>query len=372
MTNSLKPRFTILNDNTILVDPTYGSENRSRKRRRIEDPDESQDSYFRRSSQHYDLECSKACILLVDQILYRVDSSLLRKFLEREDLFGGSDEKPIRLQDVEAEGFEELLWALKTFHSTKPEKPIDNNQQVQRTIVTAFAAFALQCTILKEITVSRPHAVISNESLVDIKALQHLAELGIKYPETNLLNAVEEVWMSRIGVSPSPSISVSAILTTDMHYTCMPRLAGLAYYSYLRELNERSTVSEHGAIQIAMDESLGPVQRAKLLAGYWSLSQFWERLRCTLPKRLQPECRHYDRCSSIWERQWYRAATSPGILSRSQAEVLGILSEVSKVLAADVELKVVMAPECRRLALEQIRDIQQELETNMVHHFAGV
>ncbi|ESK88012.1 hypothetical protein Moror_10817 [Moniliophthora roreri MCA 2997] len=366
MADSMKPRFIIFNDNTI-IEPAYASEARSRKRKRVDDVGESE---LRRSNRYYDERCPEACVLCVEKMLYRVEATLLRRASEREDLVGGSDENPIILNNVEAGDFEELLWALKA-SPAELEAPFEDKTQVRRLISIASASCALQCTSLRKLAISRLRDVSSNEVLVDTDGLVLLVELAIKHWEIDLLNTVENVWMNRIRSSSSSSPLVIAILTTDRYHMRLPRLAGAAYYAYLQELTTRHTsVSKYGATQIDMDPMLGPVQRARLLAGYWSLNSFWERLRRTPPWSVQ--CGHRDRCRSVWACRWHTSVVSLRVLSFCQTDVLGILSVVSDLLGADTGLGEGMFPMCRESALGHLQTIQCDLERDAVYHFAGV
>ncbi|KAJ3767631.1 hypothetical protein FB446DRAFT_819700 [Lentinula raphanica] len=360
-----KTRFIIYNKNTIF-EPDYSEERRPRKRARLEDEESDELAGLFRDSQYYDPKLSNACVVLAGDTLFRVKIDVLSKashklhaIVDGTELSG--DRNPVRL-DAEPDEFRALVWALYT--SPDEIRSIKNTTHLSRLCSLAKISHAFHCTSQKSLALSALRDALDLPPFETCSSsnLHLLAETAVRCEAPILLDAIVSRWIKRIQRHEVPC--VPAIISADALH--IHRLSGAACYAHLQEVAEQSVADpDKGVTHLRLDSKLDSPQKLQLLAGYWSLVNYWERFRRS-PSRFV--CCSHDKCANIWERCWGMALGAPKVLQASQVDVSGLIRLVRESLAAHNELKTMNA-ECRAKALQSLDDASDSLNANLGEHF---
>lgn len=117
--------------------------------------------------------------------------------------------------------------------------------------------------------------------------------------------------------------------------------------------------------------TLTPSQKARLLSGFFSLTNLWDRVRSTAPVFEKPTgCTyHAHGCLSTWRAIWFNTSRSEETLRYRSADVLGRLRSMEKQLTLDADLGCALTPTCRRAAIESVRRLCQRVEEGLAGHF---
>ncbi|CAA7262833.1 unnamed protein product [Cyclocybe aegerita] len=204
-------------------------------------------------------------------------------------------------------------------------------------------------------------------------ALAEFTTFAILHEFPDELALIQKKWCERLQSKSAPS--VPAIQVADEYPEDLKELRGIAYYLHIQDMMDRQTqFTESGATHLFADPKLNNGQVMRLLAGYWSLSALWERLRlkpAELPLGASCCDEAHAKCISIWERRWTSAAGWKRILGINTADALALLSCLQDQLSNDDDLKVIN-PDCRRAGLEEIRKLREKTKDGLGDHFAGV
>ncbi|KAJ4481904.1 hypothetical protein J3R30DRAFT_3286889 [Lentinula aciculospora] len=367
MTQS-QTRFIIYNKNTIF-EPDYSDEKRPRKRARIENEESDGLAGLFRDSQYYDSKSLDACVILVGDTLFRVKIKTLSKLsLSLHILVDGTeasgDYNPVRL-NAEPDEFRAVLWAVHT-SPDELKHPIEDISGLKKFCSLAKFAHAFECGSQKSLALSTICDALDHPFVKTCPSptLHLLAETAFRCEAPILLDAIVSRWIQRIQRREAPC--VPAIITADALHIL--RLGGAACYAHLQEVAEHSiTVSNEGATRFHMDPKLDMSQKVRLLTGYWSLVNYWERFRRRPLKFIS--CGH-DACSASWERRWSVALGTRKVLCAAQVDVLGLMRIMRELLAADQELEL-MESKCREQALLSLNDVRKELNDTLGDHFTN-
>lgn len=201
-----------------------------------------------------------------------------------------------------------------------------------------------------------------------------IVDVAIESKTPDLLRVVTTNWSTRVRLQNIPS--VPAILAADRYD--LFELRGVAYYTHILEMIEGQIgngITERGATQFRADPKLSNAQVMRLFSGYWSLVNFWERLRRNPPKLVCVDgCINKTRrgiCEEAWKSSWDAAAASRKVLNLSSANVLGILACMHDILSADKELVKSLGARCRVTVLDALKHTRDELDKGMADHFFG-
>ncbi|KAJ3981008.1 hypothetical protein F5890DRAFT_607705 [Lentinula detonsa] len=363
-----KTRFIIYNNNTIF-EPDYSDERKPRKRARIEDKESDELAGLFRDSQYYDSKLPDACVVLAGDTLFKVKINALSKLsLKLHAMVDGTetsgDCNPVRL-DAEPDDLRALLWAI---HTSPDElmQPIKDISHLRKFCSLARISHAFDCSSQKSLALSAIRDALDNSlsETCSSSDLHVLAETAVGCEAPILLDAIVSRWIKRIQCHQVPS--VPGIISADTLH--IPRLSGAACYTHLQEIAEQSsTISDQGVTRLHMDPKLDMSQKMHLLAGYWSLVNYWEQLR---RHPLKFVCCSHNKCSDIWERRWAVALGAPKVLCASQVDVLGLIRITRGLLVVDKELET-MNSECRAKALQSLRDACENLNDTLGDHFTN-
>lgn len=184
-----------------------------------------------------------------------------------------------------------------------------------------------------------------------------------------VLDATVKKWCDRVWNKSTPS--VPALQTADRHE--LHGLLGVAYYVHVQDMLDRQTsFTEKGATQLRADPKLNNGQVMRLLTGYWSLVNLWERLRLApiaLPmgKSCSKEC--HAKCSASWDRRWVSAVGWKRIMGCNSADILALLACLRDQLSNDDDLKMALEPECRLAGLEALKALRTKTQDGLADHF---
>ncbi|KIK51623.1 hypothetical protein GYMLUDRAFT_88967 [Collybiopsis luxurians FD-317 M1] len=364
-----KPRFIVFNEKTIF-EPNY-SEARPRKRARVDDSDEDEPS-ISRDAIYYDLKLSDAdaCVIQVEEYLFRVQKSRITgTSLVLDDLLiqaQASDDNPMEIE-TRPEHFRAFLWALHALPD-ELELPIEQVPQLEKFCSIAKFACSFICSDQKRRALAALHEAVGREfffGTCSSSSLNLLVETAVTCSDDVLLDCIVAKWIERI--QRRESACVPAIKTA--HSLLITRLFGAACYVYLQELAEQSTTeSDEGPTWLNFDPKLDTTQRASILAGYWSLVNYWERFRHRPLKFVS--CEH-DSCHEIWMREWFAALGSSRVLGTSQSDVVRLVRIMREVLMQDNEVKF-MPGKCREKVLKELGKAGEELNEKLGDHFAAL
>ena len=120
--------------------------------------------------------------------------------------------------------------------------------------------------------------------------------------------------------------------------------------------------------------TLSAQQKARLLSGFFSLTNLWDRLRLSAPGFDKPPgCTyHAHGCLSTWRAIWQSTGKSDETLRYRSADVLGRLKSMESQLLRDTDLHCALTPTCRRAAMESVRILRQQVEDGLAEHFVDM
>lgn len=182
--------------------------------------------------------------------------------------------------------------------------------------------------------------------------------------------------------------SVPAILFADRYE--LRNLLGHAYYIHLVEVTETKVpssvkgnadfdanstpktidITEYCRASEPSSSPLTPAQRTHLLAGYYSLTAYWKRLRVSPPAfDSDHRCTNHDRCLAVWRLRWTVACSREGPPGVPEVDVLRRLKWVEEWLRRDELMRVCMEQGCWDGAVKSVGRIRDEVVRNLGHHF---
>ena len=269
-------------------------------------------------------------------------------------------------------------------------QPPDNQDYVDRLFLIAEMVYKYDVPKLYDWVFATLRSVANNDVYMEScssAALTRFLDLSIKCHKAETTTAIVKKWVERLWNKSTPS--TPAILASDRHN--LQDLRGPAYYVHLLDMHDRQgSPTAYGATHLRMDEKLNtnaPVIR--LLGGYWSLVNLWERTRVK-PIELPPagSCcasspssdgsdppiatEAHAKCVAAWERRWISAAGWRRILGVSSPDILGLLACLRDQLMNDDDLKVALNPGCRLAGLEALKALRTKMEEGLADHFVGV
>lgn len=198
-----------------------------------------------------------------------------------------------------------------------------------------------------------------------------LVEVAIRCCRTDLCDLVVDKWIARIKVRNHLPL-LPALLTSDKYN--LRRLQGFAYYRQLLDMNSVTPLPGSTVTKFSHPD-LSSVQIRRLLAGYWSLSRYWERLRTSAPEFPRAEnCSpqiHQVVCVATWSKRWLVAAGSTEANKRGPANVLMKIHYMREVLLQDELFSRNMLPSatCRKSALDTVAGLYNSLHESLAEHF---
>lgn len=207
--------------------------------------------------------------------------------------------------------------------------------------------------------------------------LSQFVDVTIEHNYRSVLKLVVDKWCDRLLGKSTPS--VPAIQTADKHEEAkiddLKKLRGVAYYVHVQDMLDRQT--EHdtsGATHLRTDPKLNNGQVMRLLAGYWSLVNMWERLRLnpiSLPQASACLGEMHGNCASTWSRRWTSAVGWKRILGHSSADILALLDTLRDQLSNDDDIKSELHCDCRTGGLDEIKKFKEKTKEELSEHFAG-
>ena len=268
-------------------------------------------------------------------------------------------------------------------------QPPDNQDYVDRLFLIAEMVFKYDVPKLYDWVFATLRSVANNDVYMEScssAALTRFLELSIKCNKGATTAAIVAKWVERLWNKSTPS--TPAILASDRHN--LELLRGPAYYVHLLDMHDRQgSPTAYGATHLRMDEKLNtnaPVIR--LLGGYWSLVNIWERTRlkpielpaagsCCAPSSSNgsepPKATEaHAKCVAAWERRWISAAGWRRILGVSSPDILGLLACLRDQLMNDDDLKATLNPACRLAGLEALKALRTKMQEGLADHFVGV
>ncbi|KAF8182329.1 hypothetical protein BJ912DRAFT_978612 [Pholiota molesta] len=158
-----------------------------------------------------------------------------------------------------------------------------------------------------------------------------------------VLDATIKKWCDRVWNKSTPQHELHGLL-------------GVAYYVHVQDMLDRQTsFTEKGATQLRADPKLNNGQVMRLLTGYWSLVNLWERLR------LAPIALPMGKSCS--------KENHPKIMGCNSADILALLACLRDQLSNDDDLKVALDPECRLAGLEALKSLRTKTQEGLADHF---
>lgn len=226
--------------------------------------------------------------------------------------------------------------------------------------------------------------------------MQRLLDVALLCGHENLRKLVAARWVDRIlarNLRPIHALEIAARSGEDT-------LVGCAYYTQLLEMGPEfdpgvledgtqyarprlSPILTLAGVSVAapnvVEVSTGTPavltreQKERLLAGHWSLTRLWERLRTTAPAFERPEgCTYHQHgCLSTWAQVWRDVGRSEATLRLETADVLGRLRAMELQLQAHADLSNALSPQCKRAALLAVKAAMAEVREGLAGHFCG-
>jgi hypothetical protein len=204
------------------------------------------------------------------------------------------------------------------------------------------------------------------------------------YGHVSLSSSIQAKWLTRLHWRELPS--VPAILFADRYE--LRNLLGHAYYIHLVEVTEAKIpcspeencttdgsqslahISEYCRVPPSASSPLTPTQRTHLLAGYYSLTAYWKRLRVSPPPfQRYHRCTNHDRCLAVWQLRWTVACSQPCPPAIPEVDVLRRLKWVENWLRSDELMTACMESGCWEGAVSCVSSVRDEVVRNLGHHF---
>lgn len=200
-------------------------------------------------------------------------------------------------------------------------------------------------------------------------SLALLVEMAIDKKYEKSLATITKKWYDRVLNKSTPSVPAMQIADRyELH-----DLLGISYYVHVQDMLDRQTsFTEKGATQLRADPKLNNGQVMRLLTGYWSLVNLWERLRL---KPIAPpmgkgcSTETHSKCIASWDRRWVSAAGWKRIMGVNSADILTLLDCLRDQLSNDEDLKSALDPECRLAGLEALKALRTKTQEGVADHF---
>jgi hypothetical protein len=219
------------------------------------------------------------------------------------------------------------------------------------------------------------HRAVEDTTFMDScnsSTLTKIVEVAHYCHKPTLIPAVASKWRERLLAKTAPA--VPAMHTAERF--SLKDLKGMAYYRYLMEMAEGQDAGADGVFApLRVNDKVNNGQTMRLLAGYMSLTKFWERFRSKpIDLPLGPECsvEEHKGCVAAWAKRWTSVVGWKRTLACSSADVLGCMKALADQLSNDESFGGdALKPCCKLAGLKAIRVKSQEVEQNMGSHFAG-
>ncbi|KAI0631961.1 hypothetical protein C8Q77DRAFT_1059613 [Trametes polyzona] len=367
------------------------------------------------------------CVIRVEDTLFRVH----RYFLGRDNsafqymfsmpvqggaswhgMEGSSDDNPIRLYGESAERFRDLLSVI---YDLPPQLQAYNTPagNVDRLLTICEMTNKYHFATTETWAVNALYNVVTG--LHEIPPPQHhpdhcssawmkrLLEVALLCGHGKLRELVAKCWVDRIitrDLRPIHALEIAA-RSGERH------LAGYAYYVQLLEMGPdfdpgvledgkqfaRSRLGSHPATaaataatapgggaaapnsepRIGTPAVLTVEQKQRLLAGHWSLTRLWERLRASPPVLDRPDgCTYHKHgCVSTWTEVWRAVGKSEVTLRHESADVVGRLLAMERQLLVHPDLLCALTPQCKRAAELVVRATIAQVKEGLAGHFCA-
>ncbi|KAI0369370.1 hypothetical protein BV20DRAFT_946171 [Pilatotrama ljubarskyi] len=367
---------------------------------------------------------SADCVIRVEDTLFRVhryllgrDNSAFQHMFSMPVVQGGgglpsqcvegySDDDPVHLYGESVERFRDLLSVLYDLPPqlqayNTPEANVDRllaicemTNKYHFASIEAWAIDALYNVIAR---LHGPPQQRYDLAHCSSEWMRKLLEVALLCGHDKLLNLVTNRWVDRIvarDLRPIHALDIAARCGKE-------KLLGYAYYVQLLEMGPDfspgvvedgpqfartrsgtilTTVNAFilGAIAAANGEprigtpaTLTREQKQRLLAGHWSLTRLWERLRTTTPRFERPEgCTYHQHgCLSTWVQVWREVGRAEVTLRHEAADVLGRLEAMERQLVVHADLSNALSPQCKRAALLALKTTVTEVKEGLAGHF---
>ncbi|EIW59153.1 uncharacterized protein TRAVEDRAFT_122112 [Trametes versicolor FP-101664 SS1] len=357
------------------------------------------------------------CVIRVEDTLFRVhryilgrdDSAFQHMFsmpamsgVPWQAMEGYSDDNPIHLYGETAERFRDLLavfYALphQLQEYNTPEGNVDRLLTIcEMTNKYHFASTESWAVDALYNVVSGLHGPPQQQrhpSQCSSAWMKRLLEVALLCGHEKLRTLVATRWVNRIVTRDLRPIHALEIAARSGEGS----LAGYAYYTQLLEMGPGfdpgvvedgrqyarprispalaaagvAVAAPNNGPRIGTPAVLTREQKARLLAGHWSLTRLWERVRTTPPPFTRPDgCTYHQHgCLSTWTQVWADVGRSERTLRLEAADVLGRLGAMEEQLVSHTVLGDALSPQCKRAALLAVRATMTEVKEGLAGHF---
>lgn len=344
-------------------------------------------SGFQRDEDYYvgPLEVDEHVVCLRDT-LYKVKTAALDRCPTLKDLvFRGkehppeverwTDENPLRIyQHVAPDALKALLWFI---HKSTDELSVlpQSYDDVEMILSLATAARPFGLEDVHTWSLGVVHRAVEDDAFMKScgsSTLAKLIEVAHFCHKPGLVPSITSKWHSRLLNKMAPAVPA-------MHAAerfGLKDLKGVAYYSYLMDMAEGQEAGSDGAFApLRVNDKVNSAQTMRLLAGYMSLTKFWEKFRAKpLDLPLGPECSEQEHtgCIAAWGKRWTSVVGWKRTLACSSADVLACMKTLADQLSNDENFgNDALKPCCKAVGLKAIRLKSQEVEENIGSHFTG-
>lgn len=190
----------------------------------------------------------------------------------------------------------------------------------------------------------------------------HALEIAARSGEQNLAGYAYYTQLLEMGPSFDPGV------VEDGKQYARPRISAALAAAGV------AVVAPSNEPRIGTPAVLTREQKARLLAGHWSLTRLWERLRTTAPPFERPDgCTYHQHgCLSTWAQVWREVGRTEKTLRFEVADVLGRLGAMEEQLAMHADLSNALSPQCKRAALLALRATMTEVKEGLAGHFCDL
>lgn len=190
----------------------------------------------------------------------------------------------------------------------------------------------------------------------------HALEIAARSGEQNLAGYAYYTQLLEMGPSFDPGV------VEDGKQYARPRISAALAAAGV------AVVAPSNEPRIGTPAVLTREQKARLLAGHWSLTRLWERLRTTAPPFERPDgCTYHQHgCLSTWAQVWREVGRTEKTLRFEVADVLGRLGAMEEQLTMHADLSNALSPQCKRAALLALRATMTEVKEGLAGHFCDL
>ncbi|KAH6912821.1 hypothetical protein BKA70DRAFT_1184130 [Coprinopsis sp. MPI-PUGE-AT-0042] len=387
--------FIIVDDSTICEPRDQQEERRDRKRRRADDdrekagvaPEASFESLaaaekavfkqYERDEEYYvgPVQDDEHVVCLRNT-LYKVRRDMVFKSQNhRVDSDRWTDENPLRIHlHVSPEEFKALLWAIEMPKEDLAHQPKDY-RDVDMIVNLAMAARPFGLEDVRTWALGVVQRAVDDDVFMascNSSTLARIVEVAHYCHKLALVPAVAAKWHERLLAKTAPAVPAMHISERFN----LKELKGMAYYRYLMEMAEGQDAGTDGVYApLRVNEKVNNGQTMRLLAGYMSLTKYWERFRSRpLDLPLGSDCSddEHKACVAAWGKRWNSVIGWKRTLNCSSADVLAGMKALQDQLSNDESFgKDGLRPSCKLAGLKAIQGRLEVVEKNMGAHFSG-